>query len=337
MAFSSRLRRALASITGLLSRRWRGRSPYLVPITLYLATFVTTTCVGAVFYGTGSFSSGLLFSAPLMTILTSHELGHFVQTRRYGVSSSFPYFIPLPLPPLGTFGAIILMRGSVPHRRALFDIGISGPLAGLFATLIFLVWGLSLSEAIPSDGGAAFSDAPGYYVFGEPLVMQWFARAILGYDPARHELIMHPIASAAWVGLLLTTLNLFPVSQLDGGHVFYALLRRRAVYFSRAFYGIACVLTLWFRLWNWALLLVLLALTRLRHGPTRDDSAPLGRFRVALGVFTLAFPLVGFMPEPLEYYENPERDEIIRIEPLDPSYGTPLNVVGDPSPIERAE
>ena len=274
--------------------------PWALPLTLYLLTWLTTTGVGSLWYGGGSVFSGLLFSAPLMTILTCHELGHYFQNRRYGISATLPYFIPVPIPPLGTFGAIILMRGRAPNNRALFDVGISGPLAGLAVTLVFLTVGLTLSTVVPTTPDLL---AQGGFVFSEPLIMQWFAKALVGYDPATETLIMHPTAVAAWVGVLLTTLNLFPIGQLDGGHVFYALARHRAKRLSYILFGLAAVAVVLFRCWNWSLLLILLFFLGLRHPNTQNDFQPLGLWRTVLGWATLAFIILGFTATPLDYRE----------------------------------
>ncbi|MBR4752495.1 MAG: site-2 protease family protein [Thermoguttaceae bacterium] len=275
---------------------WARRPYWLVPLFLYVSTWLTTTFVGFLCYGSGSFASGLLFSAPLMTILTCHELGHFLQNKRYGIDTTLPYFIPLPIPPLGTFGAIIKMKSAVPSLRALFDVGVSGPLAGLVLTLFFLVVGVANSSLVPMS-----TETPpeGTLVFGEPLIFQWVAKLLLGYDPSVHSLLMHPIAVAAWVGILLTTLNLFPIGQLDGGHVFYALTRKYAAICSYVLFGCAVLGVVFFRLWNWSLLLILLYFFGLRHPRTMRDEQSLGWGRTVLGWATLAFIVIGFTARPL--------------------------------------
>ena len=138
------------------------------PILFFFLTWISTTFVGSL-YADGGFLSGLWFSVPLMTILTCHEAGHFLQARRYGVYSSLPWFIPVPFPPFGTFGAIISLDARIPDIRALFDIGISGPLAGLVPPLIFLVIGIAFSTV------GAVSPTPETLVFGEPLLFRWIA------------------------------------------------------------------------------------------------------------------------------------------------------------------
>ncbi|MCF0234253.1 MAG: site-2 protease family protein, partial [Thermoguttaceae bacterium] len=143
------------------ARKPRRASPWLKAAILYAATWATTTVAGVFWlpdvesiFSCAALWGGLAYSVPLMTILTAHELGHFFQARRHGVVASPPYFIPLPLPPFGTMGAVINMTGRVPNLRALFDVGVTGPLAGLAATLVFLFIGLSRSslvEAAPID------------------------------------------------------------------------------------------------------------------------------------------------------------------------------------------
>ena len=275
---------------------WSRRPFWLVPALLYVATWITTTGVGTLFYGGGSIWTRLLFSAPLMIILTCHELGHYVQNRRYKIATTLPYFIPLPIPPLGTFGAIIQMKGVAPSVRAIFDVGISGPLAGLAVTLVFMAIGLANSTVVP------IADVPateGALIFGEPLIFQWAARLILGYDPKVHELLMHPTAIAAWVGILLTTLNLLPVGQLDGGHVFYALTGKRAKVLARIVFWCAAAGVVLFKLWNWTLLLVLVYFLGIAH-PRVGGDQKLGLGRTILGWATLAFLVLGFTPKPLE-------------------------------------
>ncbi len=168
------------------------------------------------------FWPGLRYAVPVMTILVCHEMGHFIQARRYGVYASLPYFIPMPISPLGTLGAVIAMEPRMGHRRALFDIGITGPLAGLVPTLIFCVWGLHL---FARRGHPATSE---WLAFGDPLLFQLARRWILGPIPTGYDIDLDPMAFAGWVGLLITSLNLIPIGQLDGGHILYALLRKKA-------------------------------------------------------------------------------------------------------------
>ncbi len=282
-------------------RRWKKGRPWFVPLLLYLATWASTFFVGFVAYGAGSLLGGLFFSAPLMIILTLHEAGHYVQSRRYKIAASLPYFLPFPLPPFGTFGAIIASRSLFPNRRALFDVGVSGPLAGLVATLIFMVVGLANSTVVESVQDSAQYEG---LIFGEPLIFQWAARVILDYDSSQ-ALQLHPTAVAAWVGLFLTTLNLFPLGQLDGGHVLYALLERRARFFYRVLFATLTLGVIVGRLWHWVLMLVLVYFVLgVRHPQTANDDASLGWKRTAIGWLTLSFIFVGFTTNPLDYQEG---------------------------------
>lgn len=236
------------------------------------------------------------FSAALMFILTCHELGHYIQSRRYRLRSSLPFFIPMPLGILGTLGAVIAMDDEVPHTRALFDIGITGPLAGLIPTLLFLYLGIQWSYIGPHQ--------PGVMEFGDPLLFQWIVFGIFGRLPPDMMLHAHPVAFAAWAGLLLTSLNLIPFSQLDGGHVFYAMLGRKSVPVVYCIFVAVIIAITWFQLWHWSLILILIALMGLAHPPTNNDAVPLKLWRHCLGWATLLFIFIGFTPTPLALDEQ---------------------------------
>ena len=246
-----------------------------LPLLLFVATCLSTFLVG-----------GLAYAGPLMFILVCHEAGHFIQARRYGVHTSYPFFIPMPIGPLGTIGAVIGMEPRIGSRRALFDIGITGPLAGLVPTLICCVVGLSLSKYVV-----------GRDTFADPPVLRMLAHFVLGPMPQGQVIRTHPIAFAGWVGLLLTSVNLIPIGQLDGGHVLYALLRRKAHYVATPLLLAAMVMVLT-GYWWWWLMVFLMVLMGARHPPTADDDVPLGPVRIVLGWLTLAFILVSFTPDP---------------------------------------
>jgi membrane-associated protease RseP (regulator of RpoE activity) len=272
-------------------RRWR------LPVLLFVATCLSTFFVGFVPSGNWlvGIAEGLRYAVPVMLILICHEMGHFIQAHRYGVYASLPYFIPMPFSPIGTLGAVIAMEPRMGGRRALFDIGITGPLAGLVPTLIFLVVGLKHSTlAVPSKNAL--------FYFGDPLLFQFLAEWILGPIPKGHVVAADPMAFAGWVGLLVTSLNLIPIGQLDGGHILYAILRKRAhkVATLLLFSALFLVVWQWESLGNWSLMLVLLILLGPIHPPTADDDEPLGMGRMLLGWLTLAFIIVGFTPMPIQ-------------------------------------
>lgn len=171
---------------------------------------------------------GYTFALPLMAILLSHELGHYFAARVHGVDTSPPYFIPMPFTLIGTFGAVIRMRGAIRLRNALFDIGAAGPLAGLAVALPVLIYGVATSPVKPLD------PAVSYLVEGRSLLYLALLHWLKGPIPAGHDIMLTPTALAGWAGLLVTMVNLVPVGQLDGGHVAYALFGPEQDRYSRA-------------------------------------------------------------------------------------------------------
>lgn len=256
-------------------RRWA------VPVVLFIATCVSTFI-----------ANGWIYALAVMTILTAHELGHFFQSVRYRIPASLPFFIPMPFSPIGTLGAIIGMQARIAHARALFDIAITGPLAGLVPTLIFSIVGLRLSTVVSSTGLGGLE-------LGEPLLFKLLSLLTFGPLPEGQTVLLHPLAFAGWVGLLVTSLNLVPIGQLDGGHILYALIGRRAHAVALVLLGGAMVAVVVGGYWSWVLMILLLVLIGPLHPPTADDQMPLGRARRILGWATLLFLLVGFTPTPI--------------------------------------
>ena len=266
------------------------RNYWRTPLILFALTCYTTWYAGQIGFG----ANGYLFAFAVMMILTCHEMGHFLQTLRYKVRSSLPYFIPMPFGPIGTMGAIIRMDGRIPNIRSLFDIGISGPLAGLVPTLVFCWYGIQWSCIGPAVAG------PDGFLFGQPLLFDWMTYGIYGALPEGMCLHWHPFAFAGWVGLLITSLNLLPIGQLDGGHIFYAIFKKKSGFYSAILFYLLIFLVIYFGLWAWMLMLILLALLGTQHPPTQNDSMKLGTFRTVLGIATLAFILIGFTPNPIQ-------------------------------------
>ena len=239
---------------------------------------------------------GLRFSLALLTILTAHEMGHYLACRYYGVSATLPFFIPAP--PLflaGTFGAFIKMKSPIPSRRALFDIGLAGPLAGFVALLPFAVAGtLSLHDAPRQTGEALI-------IFNDPLLIQIIGKAT---GARLAEAMPNSFYMAAWIGLLVTSLNLMPVGQLDGGHGTYSVFGQRL---HRAFGRVAFVTMalmavlgfVWYGSPSGFLYTVLLAvMLKVRH-PAPQEWEPLGNARVVVGVITLIVFALSFVPFPI--------------------------------------
>jgi membrane-associated protease RseP (regulator of RpoE activity) len=245
---------------------------------------------------------GLFFSIPLISILLAHELGHFFACKYYDMNCTPPFFIPVPISIIGTFGAFIRIKSPFLNKRALFDIGVAGPLAGFAFVLPFLFIGISMSRLIPKG-----SFPPGGFSFGEPLIFRLAGALLLGYSPGRQDMIAHPIAMAAWVGLLATSLNLLPIWQLDGGHITYAILgRSRQKQFTIA--GIAFLMLL--SLWQWrdpsylvfALMLLIFGWrARFYHPRTLLEEEPVGRGRVIVGLLALLILVASFIPVPISF------------------------------------
>ncbi|HVC96959.1 MAG TPA: site-2 protease family protein [Pirellulales bacterium] len=236
---------------------------------------------------------GVVYMAAVMGILLAHEMGHYLQARRYHVPASLPYFIPMPISPLGTMGAVIGMRGSQADRKQLFDIGLTGPWAGL-AVAMPLAWaGIRSATALPFK-----PEMEG--TFGDPLIFQFLIAWLRPDDPPGTVLIVHanPLVMASWVGMLVTGLNMLPIGQLDGGHVTYALFGRRAHWVALASVAVAMAFIVVAGRYEWTLMLALIMLLGTRHPPTADDRVELGRFRKLVGWFSLAIPVFCLTPFP---------------------------------------
>jgi Peptidase family M50 len=251
---------------------------------------------------------GLIYFGALMTILMAHEMGHFLQTKWYRIPANGPYFIPFPITPIGTMGAVIIQGAGVADRKSMFDIAISGPLAGLvFAIPVTAIgiWQTNFVHVDPQSAGVIFSD---------PLVIQWISHWIHGPMPEHHELQLNAWLFAGWVGIFITALNLMPIGQLDGGHILYTLIGRRAHLVAIGLLMAAVAYMIWTAQISYALMVVLLFIAGPRHPPTADDSVPLGAGRILLGWLTLAFVLIGFTINPIVMPEVERRPS-----PLPPS------------------
>ena len=282
----------------MVLRRRRGLGAHWNAV-LFLATAASVYFTGVVFFG--SPADGVRLAVGLLAILFAHEMGHYVACRFYRVDATLPFFIPspwyatpigwVPLSFIGTFGALIRIRSPFPHRRALFDIGIAGPLAGFVVALPVLVLGVLEARVVPAV------PSPGTLQFGEPLLFQWVAAWLRPDRLTGTTLAIGPLGQAAWFGLLVTALNLMPVGQLDGGHVSYALFRRRSHRISRAAFAVALLLLLHRPVWLfWTLLLVVVGRP---HPPTLFDDRPVGRARKLVAAAGLLVFVVCFTPDPV--------------------------------------
>jgi len=243
---------------------------------------------------------GLWYSGTILAILGCHELGHYFACRYYDVDASLPFFIPVPFLLTGTMGAFIRIREPIRTKPMLFDIGIAGPIAGFAVAVPALLVGLSMSRVVPLP-----PDDTGYFTLGEPLLFRLISMLLWGAQPDGYTLNLHPMAFAAWFGLLATALNLFPIGQLDGGHISYAVLGRRSTYVTLATIGIAIALTYFSTSWLvWTVLMVAMLVAFGPHHPrTFDEEVPLDRPRLILAIVALLMFVLCFTPAPIEPME----------------------------------
>jgi membrane-associated protease RseP (regulator of RpoE activity) len=283
---------------------------------LFALTLASTTLVGAGHYGAflTDFTSGaglprpflqllvggLWYSGTILTILGCHELGHYFACRYYDVDASLPFFIPFPFLLTGTMGAFIKIREPIPTKRMLFDIGIAGPIAGFVIAVPALFLGLGMSHVVLVP-----VDTP-LLELGEPLLFKFAAWLLWGTQPQGYSLNMHPMGFAAWFGLLATALNLFPIGQLDGGHISYSVLGPKwstvvtlATVTLAA--GLAFVASTWV-VWI-VLMIAMLIVFGPRHPRVFDEHVPLDRTRLWLALFALVMFILCFTPAPIRPME----------------------------------
>jgi membrane-associated protease RseP (regulator of RpoE activity) len=235
--------------------------------------------------------AGLPFAFTLMGILLAHELGHFFTCRYYGMTASYPYFIPFPSL-FGTMGAFIRIRSAITNRKALFDVGLSGPVVGFLFTVPALAVAIAHSRIVP--GVASVSNSQ--IAFGEPLLMRMLM-ALLRPGVASQNFLLHPIGRAAWIGLFVTALNLLPAGQLDGGHILYALAPRIHKRTTFIVVGVLALLSIGWITWIvWAVLLLAIGY---RHPPLIDRWEPVDRKRYVWAAVGLAIFVLSFMPVPI--------------------------------------
>jgi membrane-associated protease RseP (regulator of RpoE activity) len=282
-----------------------------IHVLLLALTFLTTMITGSDYYAsfvtglgtrpinltqTSLFLHGAWFSLTVLAILGAHELGHYFACRYYDVDASLPYFLPMLFAPSGTLGAVIRIREPIPSKRMLFDIGIAGPIAGFVVAVPALLIGLWMSNVVryePSGAGLEF---------GEPLLFQFISQLFWGVPPEGYAINTHPLAFAAWFGLLVTSLNLFPIGQLDGGHISYAVLGRKSSVVTLVMLCCSVVLTAFASSWIvWTALMVVMLLVFGRHHPrTFDESVPLDSRRKWLAVFAIVMFVLSFTPTPIK-------------------------------------
>ncbi|NJP07556.1 MAG: site-2 protease family protein [Chloroflexaceae bacterium] len=300
------------SLIALPGRLEAGQSKLWLALLLFALTILSTIFVGgnglvlvALWLQSGQFvpeafqlGLGLAFSAAILSILLAHELGHFLMARHLRVAVSYPFFIPMPISPLGTMGAVIAMKAPPPDRRALLSIAIAGPLAGLAVAIPVLVLGLSLSEVQSPPPNQTL------LLEGNSLLYAAIKVAVFGrfLPDGGLDVMLHPVAFAGWVGLLVTGLNLIPAGQLDGGHILYALVGPRIA--SIVTWVIAVVLLGLGLLWpGWFLWAVLILVFGQRRAPLLNELTPLTQRQQLVALLGLIIFVLVFTPAPLTIVE----------------------------------
>ncbi|MBF0317654.1 MAG: site-2 protease family protein [Nitrospirae bacterium] len=266
-------------------------------VVLFVLTFATTLIAGALQKGInpldtpGRLYEGLPFCTTLLAILMAHELAHYLASIRHDTIATLPYFIPGPSL-FGTFGAFIKMKSPITTRTALMDIGASGPIAGFIVSLVAVVCGLFYSDMVEVRGGSAFA-------LGDSLLFYLLTKVILGTPPEGFDIMLSPVAFAGWIGFLVTSLNLLPIGQLDGGHIVYAIQHNAHKWISRALIVLLAVSGIWF--WTgwltWSALLLVLGIS---HPPVLFEDIPLQPSRKKTALLSLSIFILTFIPQPFK-------------------------------------
>jgi membrane-associated protease RseP (regulator of RpoE activity) len=265
---------------------------------LFFLTLFSTVVAGAIQTGIdllkepGKIYKGLPFALTLMTILLCHELSHYFASRKHNTKATLPYFIPAPTI-IGTFGAFIKMKSPIVTRKALVDIGASGPIAGFIISVIATIIGLQMSEVVP------IAKTRGVLNLGDSILFSFLTNIVLGVTPADSDILLNPVAFAGWIGLFVTSINLIPVGQLDGGHIAYALLGEKHIRLS--FLLILVMVFLGLLLWEgWAIWAILLLILGTRHPPVLYWEVPLDYRRKFIGWLALVIFVLTFIPVPFK-------------------------------------
>ena len=274
-----------------------------INIILAALTAFTTMISGAFFfYNVNPISNplliyrGLPFTIAIMFVLGSHELAHYLTARRRGIKASLPFFIPLPfISPIGTLGAVIKLRGAIPDRKSLFDVGVSGPIVGLLASVLVTVVGLTLPPV------TVLHSAEPTMIISVPILFQLIERVVPTTSGT-----MHPVAFAGWVGMLVTSINLLPVGQLDGGHIARALSGDKGKYVSSLVPPLLFLSGFYFSMRGfngqmllfWGIFALLFSIGG--HAQPINDATKLDSKRVLLGVIAFILCLACFTPLPLQ-------------------------------------
>jgi membrane-associated protease RseP (regulator of RpoE activity) len=261
-----------------------GKPRVIINVLLLLATIASTIFAGYLFGG--KIVDGLAFSAAIMGIIGTHELAHFFAARKHGIKATLPYFVPAPTI-IGTFGAVINVKSPIPNKKALFDLGVSGPLAGIVVTVVVLIIGIHYSTVAPIQGESL--------KFFPPLIMIIISYFVAPTVPPGYLLMIHPVAFAGWVGVIITMLNLMPVAFLDGGHISRSIFSVK-IHQILSILGIIVTLIL-----GWIpmaiLMMVILFMTK-KHPGALDNVSTLTRDRKIIAVLALVVLILCLSPIP---------------------------------------
>jgi membrane-associated protease RseP (regulator of RpoE activity) len=275
-----------------------------INLVLFVLTVFTTLIAGAMMEGAmnpftdfASLAKGIPFSFTLIMILGCHEFGHYYFSKKHNIKATLPYFIPAPPVPylftIGTFGAFIKMKEPARTRRALFDVGVAGPIAGFCIALPAVIFGLLTSEVVD------MRNVKEPIHLGDSLLMALATKLIYGNLPEGFDIILNNVAFAGWIGLLVTAINLLPLGQLDGGHIFYAMFGKKHEIIAKVvFIGL---IALSFISYSWIIwVLLILFLIKVKHPPTLDDDIPLDNRRMLVGWISILIFILCFIPVPVK-------------------------------------
>lgn len=236
----------------------------------------------------------LIYALVLLTILMAHEMGHYLACRYYRLDATLPFFIPAPTL-IGTMGAFIRIRSPITRKHQLFDVGAAGPLAGFILALPAVFIGLAFSKPVPALPRAES------LVFGEPLLFKLAGELFFRDIPAGYDIVVHPVAFAGWVGVLVTALNLFPIGQLDGGHILYSMLGKRTRELAR-WILLAFIIGGIFFWVGWLVWALLIRFIGLKHPPVMDEYVPLSSGRKKTAAALLVIFILSIAPDPVQGY-----------------------------------
>lgn len=282
---------------------------WFLAISLFLLTLISTTIMGTIWVGNlkpslsfkelffqitslQTIYKGLNFSVPLLFILLCHELGHYLACRKYRVDATLPFFIPVPFG-IGTLGAFIKIKEPFPSKRILFDVGVSGPIAGFIASIPFAIIGIWTTKIVH------FISSENEILLQDPLFFKILI--YLKFKPNLDEtIILTPFIFAAWIGFLATMLNLLPFGQLDGGHIIYSLFGR----FQRKIVFPLYILLLFMGIywWGWFFWAVIIIIMNPFHPPSWDENIPIDKKRKIIGIIVLIIFILAFMPVPVKVF-----------------------------------